>query len=159
MTTVETKLTLNGKAVAGSAPSAHTLLHWLRDNAQAYEVKEGCGEGVCGACTVLVDGRSVTSCTVLAVQFDGADIETAASLAEDGEMNQLQRCFWETGAAQCGYCTAGMLMTSTELVRSGSRPSREEIREYLHGNLCRCTGYQAVVDAVEMATREPEGTK
>ena len=145
-------LTLNGQTIIGDVPAHHSLLRWLRDSAHAYEVKEGCGEGVCGACTVLVNGRSVASCCVLAAQVKGAEIVTSRGLlAADGSFSALQNSFWSTGAAQCGFCTQGMLMAARELLDSEPRPSRATIREALHGNLCRCTGYQPIVDAIENA--------
>ncbi|MGI5270424.1 (2Fe-2S)-binding protein [Nonomuraea sp. CA-218870] len=154
MSDVETRMTLNGREVTGRAPADTTLVRWLRERAHAYEVKEGCNEGTCGTCTVLVDGRSATGCTTLAVQVDGARVETSASLADGQELGPLQSAFWETGAAQCGFCTQGMLMSAVELLRSGEEVTPATVREHLHGNLCRCTGYQAIVDAVVRAAQE-----
>lgn len=154
MSDVETRLTVNGRQVCGRAPADTTLVRWLREQAHAYEVKEGCNEGTCGTCTVLVDGRSVTGCTTLAVQVDGASVETSASLADGDELSPLQAKFWETGAAQCGFCTQGMLMSAVELLRSGEEVTPERVRDHLRGNLCRCTGYQAIVDAVVAAAKE-----
>lgn len=152
MRLVTTNLTLNGRPLSAEAPAHYTLLRWLRDRAAAYEVKEGCGEGVCGACTVLVDGLAVSSCCLLAAQLDGAEVCTVRSLAsQDGNLDSLQQCFWEAGASQCGFCTPGMLLAATALLSGGNRPTNLEIREALHGNLCRCTGYQAIVDAVTRA--------
>jgi len=154
---VTTTVTLNNQQVRAEAPPHYTLLRWLRDLVGAHEVKEGCGEGVCGACTVLVDGRPVSSCCVLAVEVDGAEVCTSRGLLHrDGTLSRLQQCFWEAGAAQCGFCTQGMLITASALLASGAKPSREEIREALRGNLCRCTGYQAIVNAVERAASAPE---
>ncbi|MBB3040622.1 (2Fe-2S)-binding protein [Nocardioides sp. LMS-CY] len=154
MGTAETTITLNGAEVTGRAPADTTLVRWLREQAHAYEVKEGCNEGTCGTCTVLVDGRAATGCTTLAVQVDGAAVETSASLADGEELSPLQAKFWETGAAQCGFCTQGMLMSAVELLRSGVEVTPAVVREHLHGNLCRCTGYQAIVDAVVDAAAE-----
>lgn len=151
---IHTTVTLNGKEVQAAAPGDATLLRWLRDKLQAYEVKEGCNEGTCGACTVLVDGRAATACTVIAASVDGADIQTSASLAQDGELSPLQQKFWETGAAQCGFCTQGMLMSAVEYLNTESQPTAAGIRDHLRGNLCRCTGYQAIVDAVLSAAQE-----
>ncbi len=146
---VELTLTLNGRRVTRAGPGHLTLLRWLRDVLGAHEVKQGCGEGVCGACTVLVDGELVSSCLVLAAQVDGAEVRTAAGLLEaGGELGELQRAFLEHGAAQCGFCTPGMLLAATELLARGQPVDRAGIREALHGNLCRCTGYRAIVDAV-----------
>lgn len=154
MSDVETVLILNGRNVKGHAPADTTLLRWLREQAHAYEVKEGCNEGTCGACTVLVNGRSATGCITLAVQVDGAQIETSVSLGEGEELSLLQSKFWETGAAQCGFCTQGMLMSAVEMLRSSRQITPDAVREHLHGNLCRCTGYQAIVDAVVNAAAE-----
>ena len=154
MSDAETRLTLNGRPVTGHAPADTTLVRWLREQAHAYEVKEGCNEGTCGTCTVLIDGRSATGCTTLAVQADGARVETSASLADGDELSPLQAKFWESGAAQCGFCTQCMIMSAVELLRSGEDVTPESVREHLHGNLCRCTGYQAIVDAVVSAAEE-----
>lgn len=147
-------ITVNGRTIDTEVPAHYSLLRWLRASVHAYEVKEGCGEGVCGACTVLVDGRSVASCCVLAAQVNGADVTTSRGLiAADGSLGTLQEAFWVAGAAQCGFCTGGMMTAAHELLESEATPSREMIREALHGNLCRCTGYQAIVDAVEAASK------
>jgi carbon-monoxide dehydrogenase small subunit len=151
---VTTTLVVNGTQVTRTAGAHLSLLRWLRDVASVTDPKYGCGEGVCGSCTVRVDGVPVSSCLLLAVQVDGADVETAAGLSgPDGGLGVLQRAFHEHHAAQCGFCTPGMLMAaSTLLDDAGERPlSRSEIREGLHGNLCRCTGYGPIVDAVQAA--------
>ena len=152
-------LVVNGRPVTRAAGAHLTLLRWLRDEAGVTDPKYGCGEGICGACTVLVDGEPVSACIVLAAQVDGAEVTTAAGLLDrDGSLGPLQRAFHEHHAAQCGFCTPGMLMAATALLsaaRPGGRPaSRQEIRAALHGNLCRCTGYGPIVDAVEAAQRE-----
>ena len=152
--TAETAITLtvNGREVSRTAGAHLTLLRWLRDVAGVTDPKYGCGEGICGSCTVLVDGQPVSSCLVLAAQVDGATVTTAAGLLEaDGSRGVLQRAFHEKHAAQCGFCTPGMLMTAAAALADGRRRSRQEIREELHGNLCRCTGYGPIVDAIEMA--------
>lgn len=151
---VTTTLLVNGKPVTKTAGAHLSLLRWLRDVANVTDPKYGCGEGVCGSCTVRLDGAPVSSCIVLAAQFDGARVETAAGLADsDGSPSALQRAFHEYHAAQCGFCTPGMLMAASCLLEeAGGRPlSRTEIREGLHGNLCRCTGYGPIVDAVQAA--------
>ena len=140
-------LTVNGRPVTHTAPAHLTLLRWLRA-AGAFEVKYGCGEGVCGTCTVLLDGVSVSSCSVLAVQAEGSEVTTARGLAPD---HPLRDAFAEHGAAQCGFCTPGMLLAAAELIAAVEATSRAAIREALHGNLCRCTGYAAIVDAIAAA--------
>jgi len=149
-------LTVNGEAVRRRYAVHASLLDWLREAAGVTDPKLGCGEGVCGACAVLVDGEPVSSCIVLAAQVDGATVTTASGLAgPDGALGALQRHFHERHAAQCGFCTPGMLVTAAALVASGRRHSREEIRHALHGNLCRCTGYGPIVDAIEAAEADP----
>ncbi|MFL5736532.1 MAG: (2Fe-2S)-binding protein [Actinomycetota bacterium] len=149
-TPVSVTLRVNGRSVTREAGGHMTLLRWLRDNADALDPKYACGEGICGACTVLVDGEPVSSCIVLAAQVDGAEITTAAGLtAPDGSLNDLQESFHRHHAAQCGFCTPGMLMCAAAMLAEGAASSRQEIREGLHGNLCRCTGYQHIVDAIE----------
>jgi aerobic carbon-monoxide dehydrogenase small subunit len=154
---VITSLVVNGKPVAKSAGAHLSLLRWLRDVADVMDPKYGCGEGVCGSCTVLVDGSPVSACLVLAAQVDGARVDTAAGLSgADGSLSDLQRAFHEHHAAQCGFCTPGMLMAAASLLAGAAdrRLSREEIRRELHGNLCRCTGYGPIVDAIQ-AAQEP----
>jgi carbon-monoxide dehydrogenase small subunit len=149
---VQVTLSVNGRRVSRSAGSHLTLLRWLRDVAGVTDPKYGCGEGVCGACTVLLDGRPVSSCIVLAAQADGGEVLTAAGLANaDGSFNALQEAFHVHHAAQCGFCTPGMLICGTALLDSAEASTRETIREALHGNLCRCTGYGPIVDAIEAA--------
>ncbi len=149
------RLTVNGVEFETQSPPHLTLLRWLRELAYAYEVKGGCNEGACGACTVLVDGRSVASCTVLASQVNGSEITTSRGLrAADTSLGDLQAAFLRHGAAQCGFCTQGMLVVAHELLADNPTPSRETIRDSLRGNLCRCTGYTAIIDAVEDASRE-----
>jgi len=145
---VTVTLTVNGRPVTRTAPAHTTLLAWLRDRASIYDPKPGCGEGVCGACSVLVDGEPVSSCLLLAAQVDGAEIRTVSGLSFEGMPSPLQRAFLERGAAQCGFCTPGMLTVATALLREGRELDRDEIREALHGNICRCTGYEAIVSAV-----------
>lgn len=150
--TITITLTVNGRTVTRAAGSHLTLLRWLREEAGVTDPKYGCGEGICGACTVLMDGEPVSSCIVLAAQADGAQITTAAGLLErDGSLGALQRAFHHHHAAQCGFCTPGMLMAAAALLSDGGPRSRAEIRAELHGNLCRCTGYGPIVDAIEAA--------
>jgi len=148
-------LTVNGREVSRTAGAHLTLLRWLREQAGVTDPKYGCGEGICGSCTVLVDGEPASACLVLAAQVDGAVITTAAGLLdEDGSLGPLQRAFHSQHAAQCGFCTPGMLMAAAAALAGGRRLSRAEIREELHGNLCRCTGYGPIVDAIELAQEE-----
>jgi carbon-monoxide dehydrogenase small subunit len=145
-------LTVNGRRVRGATGAHFTLLRWLREVADVTDPKYGCGEGICGACGVLVDGLPVSACLVLAAQVDGSAITTAAGLAApDGSLGRLQGAFHEHHAAQCGFCTPGMLIAAAAMAADGRRRSRAEIRAELHGNLCRCTGYGPIVDAVEAA--------
>ena len=147
-----TTLTVNGRRVTRLTGGHMTLLRWLRDEADVVDPKYGCGEGVCGACTVLVDGEPASACIVLAAQCEGAEITTAAGLTgDDGALSPLQDAFHRHHAAQCGFCTPGMLMCASAIIADGGVRSRDEIREELHGNLCRCTGYQQIVDAIEDA--------
>jgi carbon-monoxide dehydrogenase small subunit len=143
-------LTVNGhQHELWAAPSA-TLLDVLHDDLGLGDVRYGCGEGVCGTCTVLLDGEPVSACLLLAVQAEGRPITTLQGLlGPHGELHPAQECFLRRGASQCGFCTPGMILTSVDLVRRRGRPTREEIRYALVGNLCRCTGYTKILDAVE----------
>jgi len=139
---------VNGRDVTRTRPAHVSLLRWLRE-AGFVDARLGCGEGVCGACTVLVDGAAVGSCLVLAVQVDGSEVRTAVGLSEDdGSVGALQRAFLDHGAVQCGFCTSGMLMAATELVERGEPLDRERVTAALEGNLCRCTGYDGIVEAI-----------
>jgi carbon-monoxide dehydrogenase small subunit len=154
---VTTTLSVNGRTVTRTAGGHVSLLRWLRDVADVTDPKYGCGEGICGSCTVLVDDEPASACIVLAAQVDGATITTAAGLGEpDGSLGPLQRAFHEHHAAQCGFCTPGMLLCAKALLddASGRALTRAEIREGLHGNLCRCTGYTDIVDAIQVAQTE-----
>ena len=133
------------------------LVHYLRDRLGKVGTPIGCDTTNCGACTVLMDGLSVKSCSVLAVQADGRQITTIEGLGVDGQLHPMQRAFHEEHALQCGYCTPGMIMASLDLLRENADPSDEEIREGLEGNLCRCTGYQNIVRAVRRASDEMRG--
>jgi carbon-monoxide dehydrogenase small subunit len=130
------------------------LVHYLRDVLGLTGTHIGCETSLCGACTILVDGQAVKSCTVLAVQADGAEIKTIEGLMKNGELHPMQEGFWERHGLQCGYCTPGMIMAATQIIDRNTSPSREEIRHGLEGNLCRCTGYQHIVEAVEYAANK-----
>jgi len=146
-------ITLNVNNEDYQVPAApyHTLRDVLRDTLGFTDVKNGCGEGECGACTVLVDGKPVTSCLMLAVQAQGKKITTVRGLASNGNLHPLQEKFIEYGAIQCGYCTPGMLLMAKALLDNNPNPTEEEVRVAISGNICRCTGYQQIVEAI-MAT-------
>ena len=146
-------LTVNGMQYEVEARPTARLLDVLRDQLGLTGTKEGCAEGECGACTVIVDGKAVNSCVMLAVQARGKEILTVEGLAQDGELDALQQKFVEYGAVQCGYCTPGMLMSAKALLMGNPVPSEQDIRIALAGNLCRCTGYSAIVAAVKAAER------
>jgi carbon-monoxide dehydrogenase small subunit len=145
---VNVRLTVNGVEREADVPSSATLAGLLREHLGLTGTKIGCGRGECGACTVLLDGLPVNSCLVFAAQCRGRDVTTVEGLAENGELDRIQRAFVEAGAVQCGFCTPGMIMSAHALLASNPHPSREEIEEALSGNLCRCTGYVKIVDAV-----------
>jgi carbon-monoxide dehydrogenase small subunit len=142
------RFVLNGRPVTVEAPGSRRLLDLLREDIGFTGTKEGCGEGECGACSVLIDGEVVNSCLVAAGQVDGCDVLTVEGLANGAELSALQRAFIERGAAQCGICTPGMLLAAHALLRQNPRPSEDDVRVGLAGNLCRCTGYTKIIDAV-----------
>ncbi len=142
------RLTVNGRERAGEAEPRLLLSDFLRHELGLYGTHVGCEHGVCGACTILLDGRAVRSCTQYAVQADGAHITTVEGLAENDEMNAPQQAFHRHHALQCGFCTAGILLSATELLAANPRPSEREVREMLSGHLCRCTGYDGIVRAI-----------
>ena len=144
-------LEVNGERFELLLPVHKTLLEVLREDMQLTGTKHGCELGECGTCTVLVDGKPELSCLVLPIQVEGRKITTVEGLASGAELHPLQRAFAELGAAQCGYCTPGILLASKSLLDSNARPTRDEIREALAGNLCRCTGYVKILEAVELA--------
>jgi carbon-monoxide dehydrogenase small subunit len=130
------------------------LVHYLRDVLGLTGTHVGCETSICGACTILIDGQAVKSCTMFAVQADGSNITTIEGLAANGNLHPVQEGFWECHGLQCGYCTPGMILTSTQIIDRNPNASREEIRHGLEGNLCRCTGYQHIVEAVEYAAKK-----
>jgi aerobic carbon-monoxide dehydrogenase small subunit len=152
-------LTVNGETISRSVEPRTHLADFLRDSLELTGTHIGCEHGVCGACTVRMNGDIVRGCLVLAVQADGAHIWTVEGLSDSGELAGLQSAFRERNALQCGYCTPGMLLTAQELLNRDAAPSRETIREHISGNYCRCTGYQAIVDAVETAAKNRAGVK
>jgi carbon-monoxide dehydrogenase small subunit len=152
-------LAVNGERVHETVEARQSLVDFLRDNLALTGSHVGCEHGVCGACTVRVDGAIVRGCLMLAVQCDGAQVETIEGLSDAGEIADLQAAFARRNALQCGFCTPGMLLAAHELLQGGGVPSREKIRAYLSGNYCRCTGYQAIVDAVEAVARTRAGER
>jgi carbon-monoxide dehydrogenase small subunit len=149
MSKLPVRFELNGGPVEAWVAPSRTLAEALREELGATDVKLGCGEGVCGTCTVLLDGETVSACTVFAIQAEGRTVTTVKGLAADGDLHPLQLSFLRHGAAQCGFCTPGMLLAAYELVRERPDADRETIRGALAGNLCRCTGYTKIVDGVE----------
>lgn len=154
MDSITITLTINGKnKQIRTSPNA-TLLDLIRNDLGLTGTKDGCREGECGACTVLLDGRVINACLVFAWQADGVDVVTVEGLAENGRLHALQRAFIEQGAVQCGFCTPGMLISSYGLLKENPRPSEEQIRQALTGNLCRCTGYTKIIRAIQVAAEE-----
>ena len=152
-------LRINGQSRIVDAPPTARLLDVLRESLALTGTKEGCGEGECGSCTVLLDGVPVNACLVLAGQVQGRDVTTIEGIAQQGYdgvalMNELQRCFVQWGGAQCGICTPGMIVSAEALLRKTTKPSDEQIREAIAGNICRCTGYQRIVDSIRKAAEE-----
>jgi carbon-monoxide dehydrogenase small subunit len=160
MAPVQVSMRVNGEPLEVSFAPYKTLLEVLREDANLPGTKHGCELGECGACAVLLDGEPVLSCLVLGIECDGREVTTVEGLTCDGRLHPLQDTFNECGAAQCGYCTPGFLVTAKALLDREASPSRERIREALSGNLCRCTGYQQIVEAVEAAVvKIAEGAK
>ena len=158
---LDTTLTVNGGTVTRRIPARQHLIDFLREELGLTGSHTGCEHGACGACTVRVDGRIVRGCLMLAVQADGRQVETIEGLSDSGELADLQEAFHRRNALQCGFCTPGMLITAQDLLMRRPNATREEIREHLSGNYCRCTGYQAIVDAIEevlVARRASNGT-
>ncbi len=149
-------LKVNGRPVQIEIDIRESLLDVLRDRLQFTGVKQGCSVGECGACTVLIDGVPVNSCIYLAAWADGKSVTTVEGIAQDGRLSPVQEAFVEEGAIQCGFCTPGLVLSTTALVESGKRFTHDEVRRELSGHLCRCTGYQKIIDAAERALREAE---
>ena len=153
MSLFELKCVINGKDISRTIRSDMTLLSFLRDELRLTGTKEGCGEGECGACTVLVDGKNVNSCIFPAVQAHGRSVITIEGIEKDGELSGIQKCFLEHGAVQCGFCTPGMIVSAKALIDKKQNLTEKEIRRGMSGNLCRCTGYQKIVDAIKELCR------
>ena len=147
-------LSVNGVARSDEVEPRMLLVHYLRDVLELTGTHVGCETSLCGACTVLLDGQAVKSCTMFAVQAEGASITTVEGLATNGTLHPVQEGFWEKHGLQCGYCTPGMIIAASQIIDRNPNPSRAEIRHGLEGNLCRCTGYQHIVEAVEYAAKK-----
>jgi aerobic-type carbon monoxide dehydrogenase small subunit (CoxS/CutS family) len=154
---MKVRFTVNGRAASVEADAEMRLLDALREELHLTGTKEGCGEGECGACTVLLDGRPVNSCLVLAVQVEGRDVLTIEGVAGGPRLHPIQQAFVETGAVQCGFCTPGFILSTYALLRDHPTPSEDEILTALEGNLCRCTGYAKIVEAVKLAAARLAG--
>ncbi len=153
----QVSVTINGTTHTDEVEPRLLLVHYLRDVLNLTGTHVGCDTSQCGACTVLMNGSAVKSCTVLAVQADGADIMTIEGLAKNGELHPIQEGFWEMHGLQCGFCTPGMIMTTVNLLKDNPHPTEQEIRHGLEGNLCRCTGYQNIVKAIQHAAEHMSG--
>ena len=147
------RLTVNGNAHEAEVPARLTLADFLREHLDLTATHLGCEHGVCGACTVLIDGETARSCILLAVQVDGADVTTLEGVARSGDLHPVQRAFWEKHGMQCGFCTPGLVISVLELLERSPEPSPEEVSRWLGGHLCRCTGYVKIIEAVDEAAR------
>ena len=156
---LEIALTVNGEAIVDSVEPRQTLVDFLRERLSLTGSHIGCEHGICGACTVRIDGLAVRGCLTLAAQCDGAAVETIEGVSDSGEIADLQQAFEQRNALQCGFCTPGMLLSAQELLRGGEIPSRDQIRDHISGNYCRCTGYHAIVDAIEAVARQRAGAR
>ena len=156
---IRVSLQVNGKPHTAEVEPRLLLVHYLRDHLGLTGTHVGCETSLCGACTVLLDGQAVKSCTVLTVQAEGAEVTTIEGLAKDGKMPPVQESFWEEHGLQCGYCTPGMILAGVALLNANPSPDEEEIRRAIAGNLCRCTGYQHIVNAIQSAARKMKRAK
>jgi len=154
---MEVSMTVNGREVSGDVEPRTLLVHFLREDQRLTGTHVGCETGYCGACTIHLDGKAVKSCTILAVQVDGANIMTIEGLASNGNLHPVQEGFWERHGLQCGFCTPGMIMAAVSLLEDNVNPTEDEIRHGIEGNLCRCTGYHNIVRAVEYAGAKMRG--
>jgi aerobic carbon-monoxide dehydrogenase small subunit len=146
-------ITVNGKVRKANVEPRTLLVHFLREHLNLTGTHVGCDTSQCGACTVIVDGRSAKSCTIFAVQADGSSVMTIEGLAPEGKLHPLQESFWAEHGLQCGYCTPGMIMSAVNLLKDNPSPSEQEIRDGISGNFCRCTGYQHIVNAIQSAAK------
>ena len=154
---MDISVTVNGERYERSVEPRRLLVHFLREDLGLTGTHIGCETTVCGACTVMLEGRTVKSCTVLAVQADGKEITTIEGMASNGELHAVQEAFWNEHGLQCGFCTPGMIMSVDQLLNDNPSPTKDEIRHGIEGNLCRCTGYQHIVNAVEAAAKAKAG--
>ncbi|MBX6753139.1 (2Fe-2S)-binding protein [Thermorudis peleae] len=151
---MQVTITVNGQQYTHDVEPRMLLVHYLRDVLNLTGTHVGCDTSQCGACTVLMNGKAVKSCTIFAVEADGAEITTIEGLAKDGQLHPVQEGFWEMHGLQCGYCTPGMIMTAVDLLQRNPNPTEEEIRHGIEGNICRCTGYQNIVKAIQYAAEK-----
>ena len=156
---IPVKITVNGRAYESEVPARLLLVHYLRDEVGLTGTKVGCDTSQCGSCTVSMDGAAVKSCTCLAVQADGSSITTIEGLSDGSDLHPLQEGFWAKHGLQCGFCTPGMIMAANDLLRTTPNPTEEQIRHGLEGNICRCTGYQNIVRAVQEAASAMGGSR
>ena len=154
---MEISISVNGSEHRGDVEPRTLLVHYLRDDLGLTGTHVGCDTGYCGACTVIIDGKTVKSCTMFAVQADGRDIQTVEGVADGDDLHPVQEGFWECHGLQCGFCTPGMIMSSISLLESNADPSEDEIRHSIEGNLCRCTGYHNIVKSVQYASAKMRG--
>lgn len=145
-------LKVNGRKYTREVAETKNLLHFLREDLGLTGTKEGCGAGECGACTVIMNGKTVNSCLILAVETDGAELETIEGEAKDGKLSKLQQSFHTNHAVQCGFCTPGMIMSAKDLLKKNAKPTAEEIKAAIEGNFCRCTGYEQIIEAIQDAS-------
>ena len=154
---MEVSMTVNGRSFTADVEPRTLLVHFIRENLRLTGTHVGCETGYCGACTVHIDGKAIKSCTMFAVQANGAEVTTIEGMAKDGELHPVQEGFWERHGLQCGYCTPGMIMSASALLAENDNPTEAEIRHGIEGNLCRCTGYHNIVRAVEYAGAKMRG--
>ena len=154
---MQVSMTVNGEGVSGDVEPRTLLVHFIRENLSLTGTHVGCETSYCGACTVIVDGKATKSCTMLAVQAEGADVRTVEGLAQGGDLHPVQEGFWERHGLQCGFCTPGMIMSAVSLLEENTNPTEDEIRHGIEGNLCRCTGYHNIVKAIEYAGAKIRG--
>jgi carbon-monoxide dehydrogenase small subunit len=154
---IPVEITVNGKATSDEVEPRLLLVHYLRENLGLTGTHVGCDTSQCGACTVMVDGSSAKSCTIFAVQADSSSVTTIEGVGEDGNLHPVQEGFWEEHGLQCGYCTPGMIMSGINLLNDNPAPTEDEIRRGIDGNLCRCTGYQHIVNAIQYAANKMGG--